>query len=186
MKKFTFVIAALVTALGAGAVNAQSSGGIGEIIEGVAREKAPELAVTGYAYWRGDGVEKDERKAVDLLTEAAMQGSALGAGQLGHIYWKGGDVIAKDKVEATAWNYVAGERGLSSGGQFANLVFGHMSPDEKVGVAMRVSEINDAVKAREAEALARKAEEAEQAAEAARQAKEAECWAYDTFLDFFC
>jgi TPR repeat protein len=64
----------------------------------------------GYAYYAGNGVEKDAEKTVYWLTKAAEQGHARAQAVLG-FYYKNGEGVAKDLGKAVYWHTKAAEQG---------------------------------------------------------------------------
>lgn len=65
----------------------------------------------GSCYSKGDGIEKDEKKAVNWWRKAAEQGHAISQGLLGHAYDKG-EGVQKDPSQAVFWYRKAAEQGL--------------------------------------------------------------------------
>lgn len=65
----------------------------------------------GSCYSKGDGIEKNEKKAVNWWRKAAEQGHAISQGLLGHAYDKG-EGVQKDPSQAVFWYRKAAEQGL--------------------------------------------------------------------------
>ena len=65
----------------------------------------------GSMFWRGDGVAKDETRAVAWLQRAADAGDARAQNNLGTCYDYGGDVIVQDCEKAVRWYTLAAAQG---------------------------------------------------------------------------
>ena len=96
----------------------------------------------GLCYLYGNGVTKDEKKAVELFTEAAEQGLAIAQACLGNCY-EFGKGITKDEKKAVEWYAKAAAQGnaiaQSNLGKCYQLGIG-VTKDEKVQLIDRLSE----------------------------------------------
>ena len=72
--------------------------------------RAEEYFKRGRCYERGEGVEKDLKKAVEWYTKAAEQGDAMAQNTLARCY-KNGEGVAKDLNKSVAWYTKAAEQG---------------------------------------------------------------------------
>jgi TPR repeat protein len=84
-----------------------------------------------FLYTQGNGVEKDEGKALSLIRQAADSGDAIGALALGSAYEWGQYGVAKNEAEALRWYEKAAERGNVR----AALVLGEKYSEGKLGLA---------------------------------------------------
>ena len=83
-----------------------------------------------FLYAQGNGVEKDEGKALSLVRQAADSGDAIGALALGSAHEWGQYGVAKNEAEALRWYDKAAERGNVR----AALVLGEKYSEGKLGL----------------------------------------------------
>ena len=92
------------------------------------------------ALQRGEGVEKDVAKAIELLKEAAELGNAEAMNAYGMCFYSG-DGVAKDAAEAVKWYRASAARGFAPAmdnlSSCYNLGVG-VRKDEKEGLAWKV------------------------------------------------
>lgn len=74
--------------------------------------KAEEQFQSGLAYAEGKGVSRDDRKAVEFFSQAAVGGHAKAQHNLGTMYL-GGRGVKKDEAAALAWFKKAAEQNLA-------------------------------------------------------------------------
>jgi TPR repeat protein len=72
-------------------------------------EKARELCEQGYAFSKGSGVEKDLKKAVDLLSRAAELGDAKAQNRLAMCYYNGEGVEVNYEKAVDLYTKAAGQ-----------------------------------------------------------------------------
>ncbi|MDB4665165.1 sel1 repeat family protein, partial [Verrucomicrobia bacterium] len=91
----------------------------------------------GKAYYYGNGVMKDYKKAVPWLTKAAEQGCAPAQWSLG-VAFQDGNGVMKDYVSAHAWYNLASANGEELGSKYRESVSEKMSSDQ-VAQAQRLA-----------------------------------------------
>ncbi len=75
---------------------------------------APGQSTLGALYYRGRGVQRDEREALRLLRLAVAQDDAVGQSNLGVLYLNGVDGLPKDEREAVRLFRLAADKGNAS------------------------------------------------------------------------
>jgi hypothetical protein len=88
--------------------------GIAELKAKAEKGDADSQFLLGGAYFSGEGVTKDDAKAVEWYRKAAEQGNADAQGTLGALYFTGNGV-PKDSVEAVKWFRLAADQGHAWG-----------------------------------------------------------------------
>lgn len=73
---------------------------------------APAQSLLGLMYFNGEGVTKDNGKAIEWYQKAAIQGEASGQYRLGWMYFQG-EGVTKDDSKAVEWYQKAAMQGLA-------------------------------------------------------------------------
>jgi hypothetical protein len=95
----------------------------------------------GWMYHKGDGVPRDEARAVRLLEQAAGQGMAAAHLALGRFHERGEGVSA-DAVQALKWTSLAAHFARSRPGLFDNAAFAERAQAANDALASRMDPSN--------------------------------------------